>query len=440
MDQTHYGLTQETLQRILDHIYFEIYITDEDMNILYVSTTSEKHYGLKPAQMLGHSHLEFVGKYWYSSVLPYTYNEKRDMCIEQMTVTGMKIISSTTPILDEEGRVRMVVSVVQERLSQIDAPAEEVQTPQVIARSAKMQALLALAQKAANCMAPLLIQGPSGTGKTLLARYIHEHSDRRRKPFLSINCAAIPENLLESELFGYAPHAFTGASVKGKQGLIELASGGTLFLDEIGELSPLLQTKLLDVIENKRFLPVGGDSMRQIDVRILSATNRDLRQMVLERRFREDLFWRLNVVILEVPSLLERREDILPLANYYLNLFNKKSHSNKYFSPAVLDTFLTYPFPGNVRQLKNLVERICCTAGNHLQIGLSDLPPFLLRADLEQPPDASLAAQLEVCEGNYIRAMLAHHTTSRRLAAALGITQSKAARLIRKYAEDPTRT
>lgn len=428
-----YGLSYDTLQRILAYIPFEIYVTDENMNILYISDTSVENYALTPEQMIGHNHREFMGKHWWATVLPYTYTEKRDMCIEQMTITGKKIISSTTPVFDENGCVSMVVSVVQERLERIDAPEGTGQVPDIVARSLQMNTLLRQAGRAAKSKVPLLIQGPSGTGKTMLARYVHEHSERSRGTFLSINCAAIPENLLESELFGYAPYAFTGASTQGKQGLIELANGGTLFLDEIGELPPPLQTKLLDVIENKRFRPVGGDCMRQVDVRVISATNRDLKAMVAEHTFREDLYWRLNVVPLYVPPLAERREDILPLANYYLKRYNEKYRTNKYFSPAVMDILFDYAFPGNVRQLKNLVERVCCDSGNHLQISTCNLPPFLTGPGAGESAPQTMGAQMEAYEGDFIRAMYDRCDSVRALAELLDISKSKAARLVQKY-------
>lgn len=434
--ERNYGLSDEILQRILTHIPFEIYVTDEDMRILYISDTSVENYSLTPEQMIGHNHREFVGTYWWATVLPYTYTEKRDMCIEQMTITGKKIISSTAPVFDENGHIRMVVSVVQEKLDRIDASKGTGQVPGIVARSEQMNTLLRQAQRAAGSSVPLLIQGPSGTGKTLLARYIHEHSGRAGRTFLSINCAAIPENLLESELFGYAPYAFTGASAQGKVGLIELAAGGTLFLDEIGELSPLLQSKLLDVIENRRFLPVGGDSMRQVDVRIISATNRNLARMVEERAFREDLYWRLNVVPLRVPALAERREDILPLANYYLKRYNEKHKANKYFSPAVMDLLFDYSFPGNVRQLKNLVERVCCTSANHLQISADDLPPFVTSRACSPTAPRTMDEQLREYEGEYIRAMYEHCGSIRALADAINISRSKAARLVKKHVSD----
>ncbi len=193
----------------------------------------------------------------------------------------------------------------------------------LIFTSEKMRYLIKQAKKAAAVNSTVLIQGESGTGKGLIANLIHQQSHRQNNEFLTINCAAIPEDLLESELFGYTSGAFTGARNTGKKGLIESANHGTVFLDEIGDMPLKLQPKLLQLIQDQEFIPVGGHETKKVDVRILAATNNKLDQLVAERKFREDLYYRLNVIELEVPSLRERPEDITPLIHYFLNIFNK---------------------------------------------------------------------------------------------------------------------
>ncbi len=191
-----------------------------------------------------------------------------------------------------------------------------------------------------------------------MAWIIHKYSPRESRPFIKVNCGAIPANLLESELFGYEDGAFTGARKGGKPGYFEMADTGTLFLDEIGEIPYELQAKLLRVLQQREFNRVGGQKFRQVDVRILTATNRDLMEMVNEKKFREDLFYRLNVVPLNIPSLRERREDIPFITAYYLKLFNESYNMTKRFSSEVMDAFEAYSWPGNIRELRNLVERL----------------------------------------------------------------------------------
>ena len=453
--EAYYGLSRETLQTILKNISYEIYVTDANLTIMYVSGDSLRHYGLKPEDMIGHNHKEFSGTYWYPSVLLRMYEEKRRMCIQQVTATGEKIISTAVPVFDANHNVKMAVSIVQEEVGDLDMGVDleagskysvwaqrntnkDVPVSDIITRSPVMQNLLTLSKRAADRDIPVLIEGDSGTGKGMLARYIHENSGRSKFPFLTINCAAIPENLLESELFGYAPYAFTGASSKGKAGLIEQADGGTLFLDELAELTLPLQAKLLNVVENSQYMQVGGKEIKNANVRIISATNQPLERLVRTGVFREDLFWRLNIIDLKIPPLVERREDIIPLASYYLNLYNKKYKMNKGISEEAFGVFLQYAWPGNVRQLRNIIERAFVLSADP-EITARELPAILLQVGEAAnvrgrgPGPGDLHAQLEDREREYIRAAWAKHGSSRKMAAALGVSQSKANRLVQKH-------
>jgi len=227
----------------------------------------------------------------------------------------------------------------------------------IIAHSRKMKDVLVLAKKVADTDATVLILGESGTGKNLLAHFIHRFSLRSSRPFISINCAAIPPTLLESELFGYVKGAFTGA-YRDKPGLFKSADTGTIFLDEIGDIPLELQAKLLRVIQDNSFTPLGSVKEVKVDVRIISATNRDLDKMIEENRFREDLYWRLKVFTIIMPPLRERREDIRPLVEHFLSIFNSKyKKSIAGFSKKALQFLLTYDYPGNVRELENMIER-----------------------------------------------------------------------------------
>ena len=236
----------------------------------------------------------------------------------------------------------------------------------LVGHSTKMVQIYNLVRQVGPTRTNVLISGESGTGKELAARAIHQHSSRNGKPFVTINCSAIPENLMESELFGHVKGAFTGA-VANKKGLFEIAHEGTVFLDEIGDLSPLIQVKLLRVIQEREFMRVGETQTINVDVRIISATNKNLEQEVIQGRFREDLFYRLNVVHLHLPPLRERREDIPLLAQYFLEKYSKELGKNvRSISSYVLDTLMNYTFPGNVRELENIIERSVALEGSNI--------------------------------------------------------------------------
>lgn len=227
---------------------------------------------------------------------------------------------------------------------------------QLIAQSPRFLSALDVAQRAANSSANILITGESGTGKEVVAKRIHELSERRKKNFVAINCSAIPEHLLESELFGYARGAFTGA-LSQKPGLFEEADSGTLFLDEIGDLDLSLQAKLLRVLQDKKIKRVGENQYRSLNIRIIAATHEHLREEVQKKKFREDLYFRLNVIPIEIPPLRERTEDILPLAEYFLRKFSQSSGLTKQLSELAKKHLLERPWPGNVRELENTIER-----------------------------------------------------------------------------------
>lgn len=227
----------------------------------------------------------------------------------------------------------------------------------IISQSPEMHKIFALIPRAASAKSNVLIIGESGTGKELVARAIHRHSNRKDKPFVTINCGGIPENLLESELFGYKKGSFTGA-LANKIGLFEAASGGTIFLDEIGDLPLSLQVKLLRVVQDKVFTPIGETMEVNVDARIISATNQDLEQNVIERKFREDLYYRLNVIQIRIPPLRERKMDIPLLAQYFLEKYSREMQKQiQQISAYALDTLQNYHFPGNVRELENIIER-----------------------------------------------------------------------------------
>jgi transcriptional regulator with GAF, ATPase, and Fis domain len=266
----------------------------------------------------------------------------------------------------------------------------------IIGQSAAMQNVFRWVSKISEGDSTILINGETGTGKGLIARAIHHHSDRRDKPFVQINCGAIPENLLESELFGHVRGAFTGATAS-KPGKFELADGGTIFLDEIGDMSPDLQVKVLRVLEEKVFEPVGGANSVGVDVRVIAATHRDLEKEVSEGNFREDLFYRLYVIPIKLPALRERRSDIPLLVKHYLQHFNAiKNRTLHAVDPEALNCLMNYPWPGNVRELRNLVERLVVLKGEG-NITPDDLPAKIACPKTQPRPSGVEISREGIC-------------------------------------------
>ncbi|HEV8149441.1 MAG TPA: sigma-54 dependent transcriptional regulator [Gemmatimonadales bacterium] len=309
-----------------------------------------------------------------------------------------------------------------------------------IGKSRRFADVLRLAEQVAPNESTVLIQGESGTGKEVLARYIHNLSTRADGPFLSINCGALPENLLESELFGHVKGSFTGA-VRDKQGLFAAARGGTFFLDEVGEMPPSLQIKLLRVLQEREVIPVGATETIPVDVRIIAATNRDLEEEVRRGHFRSDLFYRLNVIALELPSLRERRDDLVLLIDYCLQeLATERENLPKALSADALDAVMVYDWPGNVRELQNALEHAVVLSKGTL-IEPTSLPERITRRRREPlvAERSSPNPSLEVIERAYIMWVLqAEGGNKTRAAEILGIDPSTLYRKLSRYEEQPT--
>jgi len=273
-----------------------------------------------------------------------------------LVVVNERDITQLNDLREELEKSRLMTEKVRDKLAEISLL--ELRKQDIITESDQMYKVLQIAMKLAHIEASnVLIQGESGTGKGLLAKFIHNNSGRKKGPFIQISCAALPESLLEAELFGYEKGAFTGASQKGKAGLFELAHNGTLFLDEIGDLPQSVQAKLLKYLEDREIMHIGGVRTININCVIIAATNQNLLDQVKQGRFRNDLFFRLNEFTINIPPIRERKEDILALAMYYLKKYNRKYKSEKRFDTSAIKFFETYPFPGNVRELKNLLKK-----------------------------------------------------------------------------------
>jgi PAS domain S-box-containing protein len=378
---------------------------------------------------------------------------RKAVTVMYQTPADREAILTGSPVFSEEGAVSQVVINIRDMTElrhlkeEAQRAAAEIQAlrarhlaaaPEVIRQSPAMQRVVDQALRVAAVDSTVLITGESGVGKEIIARVIHQHSPRCKGPFIEINCGAIPENLLESELFGYEKGAFTGASKEGKLGLLEVANNGTLFLDEIGDLPLGLQVKLLRFLQEQEIYRLGGRHAIKLNVRVLAATNKDLARMVREKTFREDLYYRLNVVPIRIPPLRERREDILPLARYFLERFNHKYGTAKRLSYAACKVLEAYSWPGNVRELQNAMERVVI-------MGEGDLiqPEHLPLEFQEEPGDTGKALHLrrllplhearEQVERQLITLALEQHGSLRRAARALGISHSTLLRKAQSY-------
>lgn len=380
--------------------------------------------------------------------------------------TGIEALVTSTPVLDEEENLLFVISNIRDltelnklerQLDQTNSLTEsyrktlqELQLPskdgkQIVYRSPTMEKIISLVQKVSAIDTPVLILGESGVGKDVLANYIHFISDRHDKgPLVKVNCGAIPENLLESELFGYEPGAFTGAARQGKAGLFEVADKGTLFLDEIGEMPLSLQVKLLGVLQDMKIQRVGGTKSIPIDVRIITATNANLEELIQTKQFRKDLFFRINVLPINVPPLRERLEDTFVLLMHFLQMFNQKHGREKTFPPHVIDQLLAYPWPGNVRELRNVVERLVILSDDDI-IHEALLPPniyqhkpakkFSIYNDMGVAKDSylSLKEMLNEYEKTLLASYLSTYRPMKRCAEKLQIDLATLVRKKKKF-------
>ncbi|MBQ3185228.1 MAG: sigma 54-interacting transcriptional regulator, partial [Firmicutes bacterium] len=340
--------------------------------------------------------------------------------ITQLTVSNDTLDITPTPLINVND------------ISELDIDLSETE---IIAESLAMQNVMSLTKKLATVNSTVLITGESGVGKGLIARLLHEEGNRSEGPFITVNCGAIPENLIESELFGYVPGAFTGSRAEGKRGLFEAAQHGTIFLDEISELPLNMQVNLLRVIQEREITPVGGLDPIPIDVRIVSATNKSLRELVKRGEFREDLFYRLNVVPINVPPLRDRPEDLLPLIHSNLIKCNEKLHEDKTISPEAMTLLFKYPWPGNIRELQNIIERLTITSNGRM-ITEDNLPLFLkqeAKTNANVNVNLSLAEAMEKAEKSILEKALADYGSTRAMAKALQVSQPTIVRKLHKY-------
>ncbi|MCZ8413438.1 sigma 54-interacting transcriptional regulator [Clostridioides difficile] len=472
------NLDLEFYQKILEASHDEICVSDDKGIIIYCNKAFKENYGLKKEDILG-KNVSFLEDSGYStkSPIPIVLKTKTKFSLEQDTQTGKKLIITATPIFDENGNLEFTVencrditelnnikNKLEDTKKQVKKYKSEVETlyrtalrieDTVIMDGIVMRPIINTVNHVSKTDVSVLLLGESGTGKSSLARYIHHNSNRSNGPFITINCATISPQLLESELFGYTSGAFTGASTKGKVGLVELANGGTLFLDEIGDIPQNLQAKFLQLIQDRTFTPVGSLKNKKVDIRIISATNVDLVSKVKEKKFREDLYYRLNVIEIKLPPLRERRDNLVEIIKYYFNRYSSDFNLNKTISKEAMDAIANYRFPGNIRELQNIIQKILLTCtDNHITI--DDLPNILTKnihitnngnkthisqinkviiSDSKSTnyKNKNFDTLIKEYEKNIILDAYEKFGSSYKVAKHLEISQSKANRLIRKY-------
>ena len=454
----------QTLSRELDTIIDSssdgLFVCDADANVIRMNPASEKIHNLSASEIIGRNMRELIknGFIDHSAALEASKSKQPVSLLQDKD--GHKLISLATPVFDEQGElIRIVVSErditeidnLQHELEKQEAIKDgfrdqmlamqhaELESQQIIARSPTMVRALQQAIKVAKADSSVLILGETGVGKGLIADLIHKNSDRFEQPLIKINCGAIPETLIEAELFGYEKGAFTGALSSGKPGHFELADKGTLFLDEVAELPLPSQVKLLRFLEDGRITRLGDTKSRTVNVRVLAATHQDLEKMVEQGKFRLDLYYRLNVIPIQVPAVRERHDCILPLVKHYIEKFGKQTGSYKRLTRAALDTLAAYPYPGNVRELMNICERLVVMAETEL-VDLADLPIQITshapgkQFTIDQiSPGTSLQQTLDQVERKLLEKALRQFNNQIEIAAALGVNQSTIARKLKKH-------
>lgn len=452
----------KSLVEMLESSFDGIWITDGSGKVLFANSANASLLGVTREDLVGKSTEELLEKKVFSDsvILEAIQQKKQTSKVSYNYNTHLTVLATATPIFDEEGQVRYVFNNVRDitalnsmqsslrdkdeiiRLQnkQLENMKMRLGMSMIVANSKAFREVVELAQRVATFDgATVLILGESGTGKELVSELIVNHSPRKDKPYLQVNCGAIPENLIESELFGYEKGAFTGADNKGHKGLFEAANGGTVFLDEIGDLPLHMQVKLLRVLQQRQVTRVGGTEPIDIDVRVIAATNKNLEQMVREERFREDLYYRLNVVSIQIPPLRERKEDIVPLLNHFLMVVNQKYHTQKSIFSDTIDAFENYPWPGNVRELENLLENLVITTPGDI-IRRENLPEKFWAAGTGPAPEGEgeiqpLKLTVEQAEQAAIQRAIRQCGSVRKAASALGVDPSTIVRKMQGHKE-----
>jgi PAS domain S-box-containing protein len=448
------------LDTIIDSSSDGLFVCDANANVIRVNPASEKIHKTQASTLIGRNMRDLIKEGFIdrSAALEASLCKQRVSLLQNKN--GNKLISIATPVFDDQGAlIRVVVS--ERDITEIDSLQHELEkqeaikngfrdqmlamqqaeldSQRIIARSPLMVRALQQAMRVAKADSSVFVLGESGVGKGLIADLIHRHSERAQQPLIKINCGAIPESLIEAELFGYEKGAFTGALASGKPGYFELADGGTLFLDEVAELPLSSQVKLLRFLEDGKITRLGDTRGRTLDVRILAATHQDMEEMVEQGRFRLDLYYRLNVIPIQIPAVRERPDCIIPLLHHYVEEFGRRSGERKRLTRAALDALCGYPYPGNVRELMNICERLVVMSDTEV-IDLADLPSQISAHGGEKghsldllPAGMPLKETLEQVERQILERALQCSESQTAMAESLGVNQSTIARKLKKH-------
>ena len=449
------------IKAIMENSQDGLFVTDHLGNVVMVNRASVEMHGITTEEVLGKNVKDLIEKkLWNRSAALEVLKQNKTVTLISVDTEEKKVLSTAIPVFDESGVLKFVLvndrdirflkemtAVLEDenhpyRKNRFELSEKELATSElqnIVIESPIMKEVIYFAIKAARFDLPLVVTGDTGVGKNQIVQMIHSLSKRKNGPFVIVNCATIAGSLLESELFGYEKGAFTGAKSEGKAGMFELAHNGTLFLDEIAEIPLSLQQKLLRFIESGEMMRVGGLKQMKINTRIIAATHQDLSFMVDQGRFRKDLYFRLNVIPIEIPSLESRKEEIVPLSNFFVDRFNKKYTKSKQFSNAALKALQSYSFPGNIRELENLVQRLVTMTDTDL-IDVADLP--IEMSEYQNNHSSTLSenqnsfkGELDRFEQDTLLRAVKEHGSQRKAAEALGISQSTISRKLGKQKE-----
>ncbi len=448
----------EATKSIFNSMQDGIYITDKNGYTIFVNDAYERISGLKREQLIGKHMVDLIMQgYFNDSASLKALRENKPMSIIDYFEGGRRCLVTSSPVYDKDKNILLVVTNLRYMTELHDLQAklemteelnskyscelkelrkENINRDNVIGNSKKMNLIYETIDRIAEVDTTVLILGETGVGKEVIAKEIHKKSLRKNGPFIKVNCASIPDTLFESELFGYEKGAFTGAVNNGKPGLFELADEGTILLDEIGEISLASQTKLLRVLQEKQTMRLGGTTPKEINVRIIAATNKNLKDLVDKGKFREDLYYRLNIIPLTIPPLRERNEDIAFFAFHFLEKFNLKYDKNKSLTYKAYEALKSYYWPGNVRQLKNLIERfvlICPTEVIDETYINNILGNSNLINNYTLDDNITLEKAVSDLEKQLIYKALRKHGNTRKAAEALGVSQPTIVRKASRY-------
>lgn len=441
---------------IIDTIYTDVIVSNKEGTIIYANNSTEYWFNLKPEQVVGRNVFDLEAqKIFTPSITRKVLETNQKQTLIQKTQNNKKLLVTGNIVYDDNNDIKYIVCYSQDiteldkmknYVKQVESELEEIKNKlkvleskqtldkNIVAQSKSMKEITAIMERVAKTDATIFFTGESGVGKTMFAKHIHTLSERKGE-FVSINCGAIPHALIESELFGYEAGSFTGASTKGKIGLVEQAKGGSLFLDEIGELPVDVQAKLLMLIQEKSFYRVGDTKRKKVDFRLIAATNINLEDEIKTGEFREDLYYRLSVIQLNIPPLRDRHDDLLKLILNFLDYHNKQYNEEKELTHQSIDQLLKYDWPGNVRELSNMIERLVLVTEEKV-ISPEDLPINLIQDDMFVIPNnqsLTLPEILDNTEKEVLKIAKKKHITTTEIANHLGVSQPTIVRKLKKY-------